>query len=201
MYKDTSVDIFLEDLADKEVEMGGGSLIGLNLASVCSLICYIANLTIGKKKYINVQKEAQNILDEATSLKELTVELIDKDKEVLEEILMTYKLREEAKEEYEEALVKAVDFSLEVLEKSVEVLNLVNRISKIGNLMLVSDFEIGAYMAYAAVESSVTNVKINLMNIEDENYVEKMKNKYLDVLESAYQIKEEILKVTREKLK
>ena len=201
MYKDTSVDIFLEDLADKEVEMGGGSLIGLNLASVCSLICYIANLTIGKKKYINVQKEAQNILDEATSLKELTVELIDKDKEVLEEILMTYKLREESKEEYEEALVKAVDFSLEVLEKSVEVLNLVNRISKIGNLMLVSDFEIGAYMAYAAVESSVTNVKINLMNIEDENYVEKMKNKYLDVLEDAYQIKEEILKSTREKLK
>lgn len=201
MYKDTSVDIFLEDLADKEVEMGGGSLIGLNLASVCSLICYIANLTIGKKKYINVQKEAQNILDEATSLKELTVELIDKDKEVLEEILMTYKLREESKEEYEEALVKAVDFSLEVLEKSVEVLNLVNRISKIGNLMLVSDFEIGAYMAYAAVESSVTNVKINLMNIEDENYVEKMKNKYLDVLEDAYKIKEEILKSTREKLK
>lgn len=201
MYKDTSVDIFLEDLADKEVEMGGGSLIGLNLASVCSLICYIANLTIGKKKYINVQKEAQNILDEATCLKELTVELIDKDKEVLEEILMTYKLREESKEEYEEALVKAVDFSFEVLEKSVEVLNLVKKISKIGNLMLVSDFEIGAYMAYAAVESSVTNVKINLMNIEDENYVEKMKNKYLDVLESAYQIKEEILKSTREKLK
>ena len=201
MYKDTSVDIFLEDLADKEVEMGGGSLIGLNLASVCSLICYIANLTIGKKKYINVEKEAQNILDEATCLKELTVALIDKDKEVLEEILMTYKLREEAKEEYEEALVKAVDFSLEVLEKSVEVLNLVKKISKIGNLMLVSDFEIGAYMAYAAVESSVTNVKINLMNIEDENYVEKMKNKYLDVLEEAYQIKEEILKATREKLK
>ena len=201
MYKDTSVDIFLEDLADKEVEMGGGSLIGLNLASVCSLICYIANLTIGKKKYINVEKEAQNILDEATSLKELTVELIDKDKEVLEEILMTYKLREESKEEYEDALVKAVDFSFEVLEKSVEVLNLVKKISKIGNLMLVSDFEIGAYMAYAAVESSVTNVKINLMNIEDENYVEKMKNRYLDVLEDAYQIKEEILKATREKLK
>lgn len=201
MYKDTSIDIFLQDLSDKEVEMGGGSLIGLNLASVCSLICYICNLTIGKKKYINVEKEAQNILDEANDLKDITLELIDKDKEVLEEILMTYKLREESKKEYEDALIKAVEFSFEVLENAVKVLNLVKRISKIGNLMLVSDFEIGAYMAYAAVESSVTNVKINLMNIEDENYIEKMKNKYLDVLENAYQVKEEILKITREKLK
>lgn len=201
MYKDTSIDIFLSDLEDKEVQMGGGSLVGLTLSSVCSLIAYICNLTIGKKKYLDVEGKARDILKQVNELKEETIELIDKDKEILEEILTSYKTRNEEKEEYENVLFKAVDFSFDTLFKSLEVLKLVYEISQIGNLMLVSDFEIGSYMAYSCVESSITNIKINLMNIEDENYTEKMKNKYLNILEEAYQIKEEILKSTREKLK
>lgn len=201
MYKDTSIEMFLDDLENSDVQMGGGSLIGYNLASVCSLICYIANLTIGKKRYIDVEDEAKEILGRAQELKEYSLSLIDEDKKMLEEILATYKLRNENKEEYENVCLRAADFSFETLEKSIEVLKLTKDISKIGNLMLVSDFEISAYMSYSCVEASVTNIKINLLNIEDENYSEKMKNKYLNKLEDAYELKEEILKITNEKIK
>ena len=201
MYRDESIDSFLGDLADKEVEMGGGSLIGLNLASVCSLILYISNLTLGKKKYVDVQDEVRVIMEEARRLKEESLEIIDKDKEVLEEILLTYKLREEEKEEYEKALTKSVDFSFEVLNKALSVLKLSRKITGVGNLMLVSDFEICAHMAYSAVECSITNIKINLLNLEDENYIEKAKIKYLKILDEAYEIKEDILKFTSNKLK
>lgn len=201
VYKDTSIEMFLDDLENSDVQMGGGSLIGYNLASVCSLICYIANLTIGKKRYIDVEDETKEILGRAQELKEYSLSLIDEDKKMLEEILATYKLRNENKEEYENVCLRAVDFSFETLEKSIEVLKLTKDISKIGNLMLASDFEISAYMSYSCVEASVTNIKINLLNIEDENYSEKMKNKYLNKLEDAYELKEEILKITNEKIK
>jgi len=201
MYKDVSIESFLSDLANKEVEMGGGSLIGLNLASVCALIEYIANLTLGKKKYMLVQDEVKVILEEAKRLKEDSLEIIDKDKEILEEILLTYKLKEEAKDKYDKTLINAVDFSFDVLNKSVEVLKLALKISKIGNLMLVSDFEICANTSYNAAENSVTNIKINLLNLEDENYIEKCKNRYLKTLDEAYEIKEDILKITGSMLK
>ena len=201
MYKDVSIESFLNDLADKEVEMGGGSLIGLNLASVCALIEYIANLTLGKKKYMSVQDEVKVILEEARRLKEDSLEIIDKDKEILEEILLTYKLKEEAKDEYDKTLIKAVDFSFDVLNKSIEVLKLALKISKIGNLMLVSDFEICANTSYNAAENSVTNIKINLLNLEDENYIEKCKNRYLKILDEAYEIREDILKISGSMLK
>ena len=111
VYKDTSIEMFLDDLENSDVQMGGGSLIGYNLASVCSLICYIANLTIGKKRYIDVEDEAKEILGRAQELKEYSLSLIDEDKKMLEEILATYKLRNENKEEYENVCLRAVDFS------------------------------------------------------------------------------------------
>lgn len=161
VYKDTSIEMFLDDLENSDVQMGGGSLIGYNLASVCSLICYIANLTIGKKRYIDVEDEAKEILGRAQELKEYSLSLIDEDKKMLEEILATYKLRNENKEEYENVCLRAVDFSFETLEKSIEVLKLTKDISsKIGNLMLASDFEISAYMSYSCVEASVLILKL-----------------------------------------
>lgn len=201
MYMDETINNFLHDLSSKQVQMGGGSIIGLNLACVCSLMEYICNLTIGKKRYINVEEKAKELLEEAEILKSQCLSSIDEDKEILEEILSFYKTRDEKKDEYEEILQRAVDFSFEVLDLAYKVLVLVENVSKIGNLMLVSDFEIGAYMAYSCIESSITNIKINIQNIEDENYIEKMKNKYLSILDDAYEIKEKILKYTNNLLK
>lgn len=201
MYMNEKINDFLDDLSSKDVEMGGGSIIGLNLSSVCSLIEYICNLTIGKKRYIDVEESAKKILEEAEILKNESLEIIDKDKEILEKILLCYKTRNEDKQNYNKILQEAVDFSFQTLELSYKVLKLVLDISKIGNLMLVSDFEIGTYMAYSCVESSVTNIKINLQNVEDEVYIEKMKNKYYKILGEAYGVKESILKYTNDILK
>lgn len=201
MYSNGTINEFLDDLSSKNVEMGGGSIIGLNLASVCSLVEYICNLTIGKKRYIDVEEKAKKILEEAEMLKNESLEAIDEDKEILEKILLYYKTRNEDKQNYTQILQKSVDFSFKTLELSYKVLILVSEISKIGNLMLVSDFEIGAYIAYSCVESSITNIKINLQNVEDEIYVEKMKNKYYSILDEAYDVKVAILKYTNEILK
>lgn len=168
----------LEDIENKETHIAGGSVVGIVLACTNSLIEYICNLTIGKQKYIDVEEEVKQILQEAEKLKQKNLQSIDKDKEVLEEILIRYKNRKEKSKEYEEANKKAVEFCLEVMKDAMKTLELTDKISKYGNKMLSSDFKICKYYAIASVKASIVNIEINLESIQDEEFKKEKKEEY-----------------------
>jgi formiminotetrahydrofolate cyclodeaminase len=175
MYNEKIVPI-LNDLENKEIELAGGSVVGMVLSITNSLINYICNLTVGKKRYENVQEEVLKIKEEANLLKKETLKVIDKDKEVLEKILDAYKLRKEKPEELENASKEGVKFCITVMEKAIETLKLVKRIEKVGNKMLASDFKICEYYAEASVKASIVNVEVNLKSINDKEFVEEIRN-------------------------
>lgn len=173
----------LKDVENKDLEIAGGSVIGMVLATVNSLIIYIANLTIGKKKYEDVQTRIQDIIKETEVLKKTSLAVIDADKEVLSELLNLYKLKKENPEQYWQMCIKAVEFCLNVLELAFETLKISDEISKIGNKMLSSDFKICKYYSYASIQAAIVNVEINLSGIEDEKYKISVKNKCDEILE------------------
>ena len=175
----------LNDLEDKETEIAGGAAVGMVLSQTNSLIIYICNLTIGKKKYEENQEEVLKIKEEAERLKEQALVSIDKDKEILEKILSSYKARKENPEEYEQVCMQSVEFCLSVTENAVKTLELADRISKVGNRMLASDFEICKLYSFASVEASIVNVKINLDSIEDKDYKKQIENKYIELYNEA----------------
>lgn len=72
----------LDDLENPEIELAGGSAVGMVLSITDSLISYICNLTIGKKKYENVQDEVIKIKKEAEVLREKALKVIDEDRVV-----------------------------------------------------------------------------------------------------------------------
>lgn len=188
MYKDKINDILL-DLENKEIDIAGGAVVGMVLSITNSLIKYISNLTIGKKKYLEFQKEIESILFDAEELKQNTLRIIDKDKEILEEILSAYKLRRENVENYNNVNKKAVEFCMQVVDMAFETLKLTERISKVGNRMLVSDFKVCASYSYASVESAIVNVNINLDSIDSNRYKTEIKNKCDIILKKAEKIK------------
>ena len=51
----------LNDLENKDLEIAGGSVVGMILSTINSLIKYIAHLTINKKNYENVQEKIKEI--------------------------------------------------------------------------------------------------------------------------------------------
>lgn len=175
----------LDDLENKEIELAGGSVVGMVLSITNSLIDYICNLTIGKKKYQNVQDEVLEIKKDSELLRKQALDIIDKDKQVLEEILDSYKIRKNNPQRYEKANKEAVKFCIQVTKKAVETLKLVERISKVGNKMLASDFKISSYYAFASVEASIVNVKINLSSINDLEFKEKIKDIYIKYHQEA----------------
>ena len=124
----------------------------------------------------------------AEKIKHQSLLNIDKDKEILEQILLCYKSRKEKPKEYQEICKTAVDFCLDVSETALETLDLADRISKAGNKMLASDFEICKLYGYASVEASIVNIKINLDSILDEEYKIKVQDKYLDIYNKAKSI-------------
>ena len=190
MYSEKIEDI-LNDLENKELEIAGGSVVGIVLSTVNSLIKYIANLTIGKKNYMDVQDRVQELLKEADILKQKSLDSIDKDKEILEEILNSYKQRKDNPEEYEKVCKEAVEFALEVIEISYKTLEISQEISKVGNRMLASDFKICKYYAEASIKASKENLFINLNSIEDEDYKNRINEEYKDLLSqyNQYMIK------------
>ena len=183
----------LEDLENKDIEIAGGSVVGMALSQINSLIKYICNLTIGKKKYENVQNEVISIKNEAESLKNQVLQAIDEDKQVLNRVLKAYKVRKEFPDEYEKANKNAAEFCIEVTRKALETLRLASRISKVGNRMMSSDFNICSLYGFSSVEASIINVKINLDAVKDINYKEEKREEYLKILEEAKKIKHEIM--------
>jgi len=175
----------LLDLESKDVEIAGGSVVGMVLSISNALIKYICNLTFNKKKYESVQSEVERIFNEVSILKNKSLEAIDKDKEVLEEILSAYKLRNENPSDYEEASKKSVVFCEEVLNYAFDTLKLSDDISKVGNKMLSSDFKICKYYSYASVKSAVVNVNINLESISDEEYKNEVNKRVNKILKEA----------------
>lgn len=183
----------LTDLEDKEIHLAGGSTVGMCLSIINSLIKYIANLTLGKKKYLDVQKQIEEILKEAEELKNKSLEVVDKDVEVLANILASYKEKKENYEKYDLINRKAVDFCIEVTKIALDTLILTEKISKVGNKMLASDFKICAYYSFTSVEASIVNIEVNLEEIKDESYKKEIEKQYKKIYCQARKIKKRIL--------
>lgn len=185
MYAEKIEELLL-DLENSRVNIAGGSTIGMVLSITNALITYVSNLTIGKKNYQDVEFKVKEILKRAKYLKKQSLELIDKDKIMLDKILDAYKTRKQNEENYQNILKEAVEFCEEVLNISLRTLSLTKLISKVGNKMLESDFKICMYYAIASVMSAVENIKINLKDLKDLEYKNRVESKCNKITEKYY---------------
>ena len=193
MYSQKSIEEFLNDLSSSNSIPGGGSAAALSGALNAAVISFIANLTIGKEKYKEVEAEAKEILAESEELKKEMLLMIDQDSKILSDILDSYKDGDQNK--VKSVCQDAVEFSMDMTKKAVRLMRLSLEISEIGNRMLASDFEVAAYIGDAAVSSAIANVKINLKSLKNEEYKENIKKEYLKLKNESSRLKEEIIEL------
>ncbi len=193
MYYNSEIQVFLDELSSKNSTPGGGSAAALAGALNAAVVNFIANLTIGKEKYKDVEAEAKSILDESNQIKREMLKMMDEDSEILSKILASYKTGNKA--ETKSICKDAVEFSLDMTQRAVRLMELTLEISKIGNKMLASDFEVAAYIGDAAVGSAIANIKINLKSLDDDDYKENIKEEYQKLQKKSADLKEEIIKL------
>jgi len=165
----------------------------------------VGRLTIGKKKYAQVQGEMEALVASAEDLRgELTV-LIQKDTDVFNGVMHAYRMpKENEKQKVEraaavqDATYQAALIPLDTCGKALQVLRLALSVAEKGNLNAITDAGSAAALAAAAIASAGANVRINLSSLVDnkkndsltaqleeiESEVRTLKEKIRSILES-----------------
>ena len=197
----TALDLkeFATLVASNSPAPGGGSVSALAAANGAALLCMVANLTIGKKKYAEHDENMREILAKASDLKDKLVELIDTDTEAFNEVSAVFSMPKETDEEkkarqnaMQDALKRAASVPLEVMENCSLALKLTfNAVGK-SNTNCASDLGVAALGLAAGVKGAWLNVKINLSGIKDDEFVAKLTEQGENILEGAENLAEKI---------
>ena len=208
MLMDKKVSNFLEELASNAPTPGGGSVAALAGALGAALVSMVANLTIGKKKYEEVEGDIKRILSSSEKLRYELSQLIEEDVKVFNNFMATYKLPQETEEEkrikaetIQKSLIEAARVPLQVAYKCLDILNLAREIAEKGNVNVVSDAGVAALMAEAALESAILNVKINLRMIKDEKVRTELSSSIKEILLKEKGQKEKVLEIVEQKIR
>jgi glutamate formiminotransferase/formiminotetrahydrofolate cyclodeaminase len=183
---------FVESVASFSPAPGGGSVsaaAGSLAAALASMVC---RLTLGKKKYAEVQDQVNAVLKRTDVLKDELGELVQRDAAAFDALMAAMKLpkdtepqQQQRHEAIQKATITATETPLEVMQKSLQALELAIEIAKIGNVNSVSDAGVGSLMARTAVEGAYYNVQINLPGIEDKAVAERIDAESRKILADA----------------
>jgi glutamate formiminotransferase/formiminotetrahydrofolate cyclodeaminase len=167
---------FLDSLAAGTPTPGGGSAAAYAGAAGAALVAMVARLTVGKKKYAEIEAQMNEILNQAEKLRRELTAAVDEDAAAFEAIMSAFKLPKETPEQQTErtaaieaATFKAAQVPLATAEKAVKVMALAERCAALGNLNAISDAASAAAMSRAALTSAGYNVRINVNSLGDKS--------------------------------
>ncbi len=204
---DKSCKEFIEVLASKAPVPGGGGAAALGGAIGMALCNMVGNLTVGKKKYADVEPEVKELLERGYKIISELEALVDKDAEVFEPLSKAYGLPKNTPEEIkfkEETLEKcskdACSVPMEIMRKSYEGIKILKRMGEIGSMLAISDVGCGVVFMKAALISGKLNVIINLNTIKDQDFVRSTKEEMEHLVSDGSKIADETLELVISKL-
>lgn len=176
--KNMTIEAFAQLTASNEPVPGGGSISALAGALAAALAEMVAGLTIGKKKYAEVEDEMKAVVAPMRKLQEQLLLDIQRDSESFDLYMQALTLPKETEEEkaartaaMQEGLKAAVKVPLSVAKAAYEILPVAELMVNKGNQTAVTDALVATLLARTAALGALFNVKINLQSIKDEAFV------------------------------
>ena len=186
---------FVEVLGSKAPVPGGGGASALVGAVGTALGNMVGALTVGKKKYADVEEEMKELMAKATTLQDELLHLIERDAEVFEPLSKAYGMPRETEEEKAEkarvmeiVLKDACSVPMEIMEKCCEAIDLIVEFAAKGSALAISDAGVGATFCKAALEGASLNVYINTKSMKNQEYAEEL-NRKCDEMLAVYTVK------------
>ena len=175
---------FLNVLASKEPVPGGGGACGYVAAVGMALGNMVLSLTTGKKKYAEVEEEMQKYLTDLKNMQQEFLHFSDRDAEVFAPLAECYRLPSATLEEkehkdavMEEKLLDASMVPVEIMEKSLELLEILDVLADKGSRMAVSDVGVAVQFTRTALLGAVMNVYINTKSMKNREKAEEINQK------------------------
>lgn len=179
-----SCESFIEVLASKEPVPGGGGASALVGAVGTALGNMVGSLTLGKKKYADVQEDIIALKAKADKLQADLIELVAKDAEVFEPLSKAYGMPKETEAEKAEkarvmaiVLQQACDVPYRIMEKCCEAIELHREFAAKGTAIAISDVGVGVAFCKSALMGASLNVFINTKSMADRAAAEEINQK------------------------
>lgn len=180
---------FLDELASNSPAPGGGSVAALAGAIGAALTSMVCRLTIGKKKYADVQPEMEGLVQQSEELRGKFSQLLDDDTAAFNEVMAAFGLPKSSEEEQrkrnraiQEATKKATLVPLNVMQLCEQALYLAKTTAEKGNKNSASDAGVAALMLHSACAGAAFNVRINLGSLEDQAFVREITAAFKKIL-------------------
>lgn len=178
---DLTVKELLDVTAGKDPVPGGGSISALSGAISAALTEMVAGLTIGRKKYAEVEEQMKQLVERVQKIRQQLVLDVDRDSEAYNVVFAAFQMPKDTEEEkaarsaqIQEATKIAANVPMEVARRVYSLLSDIEEVVANGNQNAVTDGCVAMMSARNAIIGALFNVRINLTSIKDEQYVADM---------------------------
>jgi len=197
---------FIDELAAPTPTPGGGSAAAYAAAMGAALVSMVAGVTIGKKKYAEVEAEMRAIHHHAENLRTELTHSVDDDAAAFEAVMGAFRLPKDTPEQektrmgaIEMSTLNAAHVPLHVATGAVKVMELALACAKTGLLTAISDAASGAAMAKAALTAAGYNVRINVDSLQNKGTGEPLVAELERLERQAVQLENELQVVLGER--
>ncbi len=184
-----TVSEFLDEVASNSPAPGGGSVSALAGALGAALTSMVCRLTIGKKKYLDVQPELEAILKKSEELRAKLSSVIDEDTAAFSAVMTAFGMPKETDEQkslrnqaIQEATKAATRVPMKLMELCEEGAGLAQTVAEKGNRNSLSDAGVSLLLLQAAAHGASLNIQINLAGLEDQHFRDEAHDKVVNVI-------------------
>ena len=178
---DLTVKGLLDVTAGKDPVPGGGSISALSGSIAAALTEMVAGLTIGRKKYAEVEEQMKQLVERVHEIRQQLILDVDRDSEAYNVVFEAFQMPKEADEQkaarsaqIQEATKIAANVPMEVARRVYSLLSDIEEVVSNGNQNAVTDGCVAMMSARNAIIGALFNVRINLTSIKDEQFVADM---------------------------
>ncbi len=207
IYRDESLQTYLEDAASGKPAPGGGSVSACAGALGAALVSMVCNLTIGKEKFAAVEPVLKDVVARSEACRARLEALLQDDTTAYNGVIEGYRMPKDSDAQQaartahiQAALKVAANVPLEITRVALDVCRLAKTAAELGNPAAVTDGGIGAILGESAAQGAALNVLINLGAIKDEDYVAACRAELVGILDEAVRLRAEVMAITLEKL-
>lgn len=165
---------FLGSMGSSDATPGGGAAAAVAGATGAALIAMVGRLTKGKARFQDLEERMGALVARADEARTEFLALGDRDAESFEAVMAAFRMPKETDVEkasradaIQRGLEHAAGVPLEIARRAVDMMELAEDATAMGNPNAASDGLSAAGMLYAAVTCAKANVEINATSLKD----------------------------------
>jgi len=203
-FQDKNLVEFTTELASKAAVPGGGGASALVGAVGVALGNMVGSLTVGKKKYADVEEDIKALMVKAEELRVKMLDLIEADAACFAPLAKAYGIPKNDPDRdavMEDALKVACSVPMDIMRTVCGAIELMREFAQKGSALAISDAGCGAVCCKAALQRASLNVVINTKSMQDRAYAENLEAEANGLLEKYCPMADEIFDIVFQKIK